>query len=64
MLNKFVYNLLAVAVSACLFVLTLFLCQLAIQSGVTGGALDVLIFIPFVLLTMTMLWLFADWDKS
>jgi hypothetical protein len=64
MLNKFVYNLLAVAVSVCLFVLTLFLCQLAVQSGVTGGALDVMIFIPFVLLTVTMIWLFVDFDKS
>lgn len=64
MLKKFVYNLLAVSVAVSLFVLTLSLCALAVQSGVTGGALDVMIFIPFVLYTVTMIWLFADLDKS
>lgn len=64
MLNKFIYNFLAVSVTVSLFVLTFGLIGLAVRAGWTGGVLDLAVFIPFALLALTLAWLFGDWDES
>lgn len=64
MLNKFIYNLLAVAVTVFLIVLTFGTVGLAVKAGWTGGVLDLAVFIPFALLAFTLWFLFGDWDES